>query len=62
MWSTVDELLEMFHMPLNEELNMVGPSETRVVEVVKIMEKTKHEIKQLDKVDMEIVNQYITQP
>jgi hypothetical protein len=62
MWSIVDELMELFHMPFNEELNMVGPSEATVVEVVKISEKTKHEIKQLDKVDREIINQYITHP
>jgi hypothetical protein len=29
IWCADDELMEMFHMPLNKELDVVGPSETK---------------------------------
>jgi hypothetical protein len=61
MWTEADEILEMYHMPLNEELNQAGPSENRTEQVVAIREKEKQEIEVLDIIDRETINQYMIQ-
>lgn len=62
MWTGADKLLDMFHMPLNEELDVARPSESREDQVSTIREIAKREIKVLDKIGKETINQYIIQP
>jgi hypothetical protein len=41
MWNVANELLEMFHVLLNEELDVAGPSESSVEKEPTMREKVK---------------------
>jgi hypothetical protein len=41
IWIEVDEILEIYHMPLNKELNRATSSEIRVKQVMEITERVK---------------------